>query len=131
MSQPGSPHLCFVVTSHDPAAFKIRDDILDPALHDAGYAAVFSDNIEHGDRLAPTIWAAIEQADLFVAILTGDSPHVFYELGIAQGLKKKTLVLATSDVEIPFDTSHLELLRFMGHGPRAKTVAEKIAVLTS
>jgi hypothetical protein len=40
---------------------------------------------------------------LVVANITGRNPNVFYELGIAHALDKEVILVAESDVEVPFD----------------------------
>jgi hypothetical protein len=51
----------------------------------------------------------IENADTIVAVMTGESVNVFYEVGFANALGKHLLLL-TSDEKIPFDVAHMRHL---------------------
>ncbi|WP_420403750.1 hypothetical protein [Nisaea sp.] len=123
--------LCFSVTSHDPLAYDLRDSVLEPAIHAAGLLVLRSDDIEHGDRLASTIWAAIERCAAMVALVTAQSPHVYYELGIAGGLRVPTLVLVRETLEMPINTEELTVLPFAAAGPDLNTVAARLREMTS
>lgn len=51
---------------------------------------------------------AIESADLIIADVSRENPNVFYELGLAHGLRKPTILLANSRINprIPSDLDH-------------------------
>ncbi|WP_339911553.1 hypothetical protein [Symmachiella dynata] len=56
-----------------------------------------------GCRLSDTLQEAIGRADVVVAIIdSAENSNVFFELGFAQALKKRTLILVDADVESPF-----------------------------
>jgi hypothetical protein len=48
------------------------------------------------------IKARIKSADLIIADITGHNPNVFYEVGLADGLGKKIILISQAQ-EIPFD----------------------------
>lgn len=50
----------------------------------------------------------IEDADAIVAVMTGKSPNVFFEVGIAHALGKHVVLLTANPDDIPFDVSHLK-----------------------
>ncbi|MEQ8333585.1 hypothetical protein [Nisaea sp.] len=123
----GPPGLCFVVTSHDPLAHDLRDRIAEPAIHKAGLLVLRSDDVELGDRHAPTIWTSIEKSAAILAVVTAQSPHVFYELGIAHGLGKKTLVVVTENIELPVDTSEMNVFYVDGDALENRELPAKLA----
>lgn len=55
----------------------------------------------------------IVDADMIIADITGRNPNVFYELGLADALGKK-VVLITQDAvtDVPTDIRHLEFIRY-------------------
>lgn len=56
-----------------------------------------------GSRLSDILQEAIGRADVVVAIIdSGVNSNVFFELGFAQALKKRTLILVDADVDPPF-----------------------------
>jgi nucleoside 2-deoxyribosyltransferase len=66
---------------------------------------------------APQMNAAydmIEQADLVVADLSGSSPTTMYELGIAHGMRKPTVLFLRTDssTNVPFDVSSYQMLTY-------------------
>lgn len=58
------------------------------------------------------IWGAINAAKLIIADCTGRNPNVFYELGIAHTLGKKTIVITREENDIPFDLRHLRYIKY-------------------
>lgn len=56
-----------------------------------------------GSRLSDILQEAIGNADVVLAIFdSGVNSNVFFELGFAQALKKRTLILVDADVDPPF-----------------------------
>jgi nucleoside 2-deoxyribosyltransferase len=57
---------------------------------------------------------AIHQADLILADLSGKSPNVFYELGIAHALRKPTLLLVNTEAaqSLPSDLAGYNMLTY-------------------
>jgi nucleoside 2-deoxyribosyltransferase len=76
------------------------------AAADAGAHAERVDQQLHDQDILERIIDQIEQADAIVAVMTGNSPNVFYEVGIAHALKKHVLLLTCKPEEIPFDVAH-------------------------
>ena len=48
----------------------------------------------------------IRQADVVIATCTGRNPNVFYELGIADNVGHKTILIAATSDDLPFDVQH-------------------------
>jgi hypothetical protein len=73
-------------------------------LESQGIEAFTADQIVlPGSKLSDILQEAIGNADVVLAIFdSGVNSNVFFELGFAQALKKRTLILVDADVEPPF-----------------------------
>jgi tetratricopeptide (TPR) repeat protein len=58
-------------------------------------------------RITDQILAAIQDADIVIADLTGNNPNVMYELGFAHALKKPAIILNQDVHASPFDVKDL------------------------
>lgn len=61
-------------------------------------------------EILPYIVKKIVRSKIVVAILDGRNPNVFYELGIAQALNKRVVLMAGDLDEVPFDLSSQRIL---------------------
>ena len=58
---------------------------------------------------------AIDKADVVMAILTGQNPNVFYEMGIAfERALRPTILIVRSTEDVPFDVRHQRILTYGG-----------------
>ena len=61
-----------------------------------------------------------------IAELSHNNPNVFYELGIAHSLGKKTICITQNSDDIPFDIKHLRHIKYE-YTPRGmKAFEEKL-----
>lgn len=58
------------------------------------------------ETMLQRIYNQISKADFIVADMTGRNPNVFYEVGYAHALGKRTILLTKSAADIPFDLKH-------------------------
>lgn len=97
----------FVLMPFDPEFSSVYSDLIKPALENAGYEVERADEPLERQNVLRTIVRRIYEAELIVADLTGGNPNVFYELGIAHGLGRPTvLITQASDgtpSDVPFD----------------------------
>jgi hypothetical protein len=72
-----------------------------------GYSAhrVTEENANH--RIVPEVLQRIERAAFTIVDLTELRPNVFYELGYAEGLRKRVIVTARRGTELPFDVKDI------------------------
>lgn len=61
-----------------------------------------------GDVLS-TFW----EVEIVIADLTGRNPNVFYEVGLAHALLRKTVLLTQNADDVPFD---LQPIRYLMYG---------------
>jgi hypothetical protein len=93
----------FVIMPFDPEFGPIYEQLIKPALEEAGYEVSRADSVLDQQNVLRDIVRGIQQADLVVAELTTRNPNVMYELGLCHGLGIPTILVAQSPEEIPFD----------------------------
>lgn len=104
--------LAFVLMPFDPEFEDIYSQLIVPALDDEGYEVRRADTRANQQNVMRDVIVGIDSAALIVADLTGANPNVFYELGIAHGLMKPTVLLAQSIDEMPFDLRSYRIIRY-------------------
>jgi beta-phosphoglucomutase-like phosphatase (HAD superfamily) len=84
---------------------------LAPFLKESGYACQRADSskLKHIDE---SIIHGICNADIIIADLTGNSPNVFYELGVAHSLPRKTFMISQSVSDIPFNLNKYHVFEY-------------------
>ena len=87
-------------------------DIQEPIskiLHDFdGHEDIRVETINRLNPELPTInkiQSILDMCDVIVFYISKGSPNIFYEIGLAQGAKKKVIIIADSHNKIPFDLS--------------------------
>ncbi len=58
------------------------------------------------ETMLQRIYNQIAKADLIIADMTGRNPNVFYEVGYAHAIGKRTILLTKTSEDIPFDLKH-------------------------
>lgn len=108
--RPETSGTAFVLMPFDADFDAIYRDLIRPALEDVGFTVQRADDFLHQRNVLKDIVRGIADADLVVADLTSANPNVFYELGLAHGLNKPTVLMAQipaseSDAgdAVPFD----------------------------
>ena len=117
MTQPAKP-TCFVVSTIGASGSPERKEadttlkfLVRRAL-DSDFTIVRGD--EHSDPglITPTIIAAILEADLVVADLSGLNPNVFYELAVAHAYETPTVLIQKESDKIPFDLKDMRTVKY-------------------
>ncbi|MGE0592438.1 MAG: hypothetical protein AB7G23_09555 [Vicinamibacterales bacterium] len=67
------------------------------------YECARVDNTTASGRIVPQILESIHRAAFVIADLSEQRPNVYYELGLAQGMKKPYIVTAAKGTLLPFD----------------------------
>lgn len=60
-------------------------------------------DLDNSRNIISDIVYGINEASVIIADLTGLNPNVFYELGLAHALRKKTIIITQDIDELPFD----------------------------
>ncbi len=98
--------------------------LLEKFLGVEGYKARRADAV--GDILKEIV-EDIHAANIIVAVLTGLNPNVFYELGIAHGFRKQTLLLTEDRNELPFDLKGYNCIEYQfGGTDQSKALGRKV-----
>ena len=72
-----------------------------------GVVALRLDEIEHNSSIPDLMVEKILTADAVIAEATEPNKNVFYEVGLAHGLKKQVIFLCKSGTNLPFDVAHI------------------------
>lgn len=85
----------------------LKHMIVDGVVKEAGLHNV---DIVRADKITAQIIAEVQDADIFVADLTGSNPSVMYELGLRQGTNKPSIMIAQRGTKLPFDLAVYETI---------------------
>lgn len=119
----------FVMMPFEDEFNAVYEDLVRPALESAGYDVERGDTTLDQQNILADIVRGISGADLLVADLTTLNPNVFYELGIAHGLRKPCLLIAQSIDELPFDIRSYRVTPYETRFDKAPELAERLAQL--
>jgi hypothetical protein len=109
------PPKAFVLMPFQPEFDAIYSDLIVPALDEAGYEVKRADSLLDQRNILADIVRGIAEADLVIAELTILNPNVLYELGIAHGLMKPTIMITQDIGEIPFDLRSYRVIKYSVH----------------
>ncbi len=111
----------------DPEFDAIYSELVKPALENAGYEVDRADSLMNQQNILKDIIRNIAKADLVVAELTALNSNVFYELGIAHALRRRTIMITQSIDDLPFD---LKSYRVVPYSARFDEIRELSKTLT-
>lgn len=116
----------FVIIPFDPEFETIYHDLLVPSLEASGFEVSRADSMLDQRNILKDIIRGIDSADLIIAELTSLNANVMYELGIAHGLEKPTILLAQSIEDVPFDLRSYRVIPYSTHFKEVGALQEKI-----
>ena len=108
---------CFVMMPFGQWNDIYYKEIYIPAIKEAGFEPVRGDEIFSSGSVVEQIWEQIDKAKVLLADLTGKSPNVFYELGLAHAARKPVVFTSSSLDDVPFDLRHLRVIIYDIHEP--------------
>jgi predicted Rossmann-fold nucleotide-binding protein len=82
-----------------------------------------------GERILPEILSRLERAAFAIVDLTELRPNVFYELGYAEGMKKKVIVTAKEGTELPFDVKDIPTIFWDGQKRLKEDLKKRIQAM--
>lgn len=116
---------CFVISPIGQKGSEIRghaDDVFEfiiktamdrlSAIHHIDIKAERADHIQAIGPLSKQMFDRIINADICIALLTGHSPNVFYELAVAQAAARPVVVLIEKGQPLPFDVQDLHSVEY-------------------
>lgn len=94
---------CFMIMPFTERLSKIYRDIIKPTIESIGIGISRGDDFFTTGSIMEDVWRRVCLADFLIADLTGKSPNVYYELGIAHTIGKPVILLTQSMEDVPFD----------------------------
>ncbi len=89
-----------------PATFRAVQRAVRAACADAGVELRRADSIFKSGVVVDQIRDEIASADLIIAVCTGKNANVFYELGMAEAMGHRPILIAPEARHLPFDKAH-------------------------
>ena len=109
-SNPKKDKCCFVIMPFGGWLNTYYDEIYIPAIEAADMKPTRADDLYRPGNIVNDIWNYTKSADIILADLTGKSPNVFYELGLAHAITKPAVLITASMDDVPFDLRSLRIL---------------------
>jgi hypothetical protein len=97
--------LCFVIIPFDKR-FKSVYDVIKSATEEEGFECERADT-KRGGIIHKKIFERIFYANSIIADLTDDNPNVFYEIGVAHTIGKKTVMISQNRGRKVFDIENI------------------------
>ncbi len=116
----------FVIMAFDPEFEAIYSDLIRPSLEQVGYDVSRADSLMNQQNILKDIVRQIDRSDLIIAELTALNANVFYELGIAHALRKRTILLTQSVEDLPFDLRSYRVVVYSTRFDEIGKLAESI-----
>lgn len=111
--------ICFVIMPiSDPAGYeschfkKIYDQIITPAIIDAGYEPYRADDKKGSHYIHAEILEALISAPMALCDLSSKNPNVLYELGIRHAFNKPVVLVQQYDTERIFDINGINTVDY-------------------
>ena len=95
-------HSALVAMKFGDDTIQLREAIR-KGIQDAGYKAVFIDEVEHINFITPELLKHIRDSKFVVVDLTHQNNGAYFEEGYAMGLGKPVIQLCKEDVKLHFD----------------------------
>jgi hypothetical protein len=83
---------CFLISPHSDAGHQIQN-LIRNVLQEQGVELVAAETISYRGSLPGTFMNAIERAHFVIADITDQNLEALFELGVAYGLRKRSLIL--------------------------------------
>lgn len=121
-----APARAFVIMPFADEFDAVYSQLIVPPLEEAGYEVRRADTEFNQRNILCDIVQGIAHADLIVAEITVQNPNVFYELGLAHGLRIPTVLVTQSMENVPFDLRSYRIIRYSTHFEDTETFFEDL-----
>jgi small subunit ribosomal protein S1 len=91
-------------------------EVLEPAIKAIDMVPGRADDIYGTQSLIDRVWRGIQEAEVVVAELTGRSPNVMYEIGLANLIGKRLVLLTMSKDDVPADLANSVQIMYSDQG---------------
>lgn len=95
-------------------------------IQDAGYLAIFIDEVQHNDFITPELLKYIKNSKFVVVDLTHKNNGAYFEEGYAMGLGKQVIQLCCDGVELHFDIAQKNTIIWKTEEAIPKMLADRI-----
>ena len=113
-SEPDPRTTCdvFVIMPFSEKLTPVYEDHIKKICDRIGLDSKRADLILNTESIVNDIWSLIHSAQIIICDCTEKNPNVFYELGIAHTIGKKTICITQNSDDIPFDIKHLRYIQY-------------------
>jgi hypothetical protein len=87
-------------------------DVIEETIRQAGMTPLRADGIYGAGTLVERLWQGIQEAEVVIADLTGRSPNVLYEVGLAHVIGKRILILTMYPDDVPVDLGQFVQIQY-------------------
>ncbi|MBF0430430.1 MAG: hypothetical protein HQK83_04075 [Fibrobacteria bacterium] len=126
--------LCYVSLPEIEGSETLWDNQLKTTLNNAGFDAIKGDDIFSRGSL-DTVWENVLNSRIVICDLTGKTPNILYQLGLAHALNKDVIVICQSIKDIPADLQDEEPLIYTnspaGHAMLEQELNKRIQEMLS
>lgn len=121
----------FVAMSFAPEQLSVYNDVIRPAIEDAGYRPFRIDQNEHNRRIDDEIIAGIRRCRFLVADFTQQKNGVYFEAGMALGLGRNVIWMCNDSEKekLHFDTRQFNHIIYSDLGQARKALTNRIVAL--
>jgi len=91
-------------------------EVVVPAIQELEMVPIRADDIFGTQPLMDRVWRGIQEAEIVLADLTGRSPNVLYELGLAHVIGKRVILLTMDPNDVPTDLAQYVQVRYSNEG---------------
>ena len=89
-----------------PELYEAVQKAVKEAAQTTGVDLIRADDIFAGGVIIDQIEEAIQKSDIVIAICTGKNANVFFELGLAEAMGHRPILVAPTTKHLPFDQTH-------------------------
>lgn len=126
---------CFVIMpickegTDEYAHFRdVYEHMIKPSVEGCGldFNCIRADEVSQSGSIIKDILSKLKSSDVVIADLTGRNPNVFYELGVRHSLSKRTILIAQSIEDVPFDLQAYRVIEYTPNLPGADRFKKQI-----
>jgi class 3 adenylate cyclase len=110
MASPDPKPIVFVSMPSGKASNERYNHVVKPACNSVGAICERADDLAYRGSISQEVYSHIAGSDVMIADISQLNPNVLYELGVAHGLGKPTLILADESQDIPFDLASSQVV---------------------
>ena len=109
-ARPKPPRLQFLLRRVVVPKLGLHRRLVLPTAERSGYNCRRADDVKAPGIILNDIYRDIAKATVVIAEITAANPNVYYEVGVAHALGKKTILLAQEGTKPPFDISPYRII---------------------